>query len=152
MKRKPTVKPDWSGLMNDICSFRFGQFSQRLKKVKSNDRSKPQLSDIKIQGKVCWVFFSLFLFSLFKSLKFLLDYTYSSFTTQRKKLPRMTSFLRSKKAWNWGMWRPMTVANPCYLVSFSKNKIIIVKRKGIFEIFHFQTLDVSDGNRPKKKG
>lgn len=51
MKRKPTVKPDWSGLMSDICSFRFGQSSQRLKKVKSNDRSKPQLSNIKIQGK-----------------------------------------------------------------------------------------------------
>ena len=51
MKRKPTVKPDWGGLMQDICSFRFGH-SQRLKKVKCNDRSKPMLTDVKIQGKV----------------------------------------------------------------------------------------------------
>ena len=61
LKKRPTVKPDWNGLMKEIDGFRYG-FKTRLKKVACDDRSKPMLGTIKIQGKVSAFTYCLCLF------------------------------------------------------------------------------------------
>ena len=45
LKRRPTKRPDWNELMKEIEGVRSGHI--RLKKIISNDRSKPVLSKVK---------------------------------------------------------------------------------------------------------
>lgn len=51
LKRRPTQKPDWSGLMQEIEALKYGAKGY-LKRTVCNDRSKPILTENKIQGKV----------------------------------------------------------------------------------------------------
>ncbi len=51
LKKKPTQKPDWGGLMREISALKYGA-KEKLRKVSCDDRSKPFLSNVKIQGKV----------------------------------------------------------------------------------------------------
>ena len=52
LKKRPVKRPDWSELMKDIESLRYGKSTRNLKKTIINDRSKPMLSKTKIKGKV----------------------------------------------------------------------------------------------------
>lgn len=51
LKKRPTQKPDWSGLMQEIEALKYGAKGY-LKKTVCNDRSKPMLTANRIQGKV----------------------------------------------------------------------------------------------------
>ena len=51
LRKRSTQKPDWSGLMKEINGLKF---NKNLKKVVCNDRSRPLLATVKIQGKVSY--------------------------------------------------------------------------------------------------
>ena len=51
LKKKPAKRPDWNDLMKEIGQYRAGSRGL-LKKIISNDRSKPILSGHKVKGVV----------------------------------------------------------------------------------------------------
>ena len=50
LKKRPTKRPDWNDLMQEIEKYRCK--SGMLKKCQTNDRSKPMLSKSKVKGVV----------------------------------------------------------------------------------------------------
>ena len=50
MKKRPTKRPDWNDLMQEIEKYRCK--AGMLNKVQTNDRSKPMLSKSKVKGVV----------------------------------------------------------------------------------------------------
>ena len=51
-RKKPTKEANWKDLLRDIEEFKYG-FGGKLKKIKTDDRSKPMLAKTKKGGKVC---------------------------------------------------------------------------------------------------
>ena len=55
LKKKPAKRPDWNDLMKEIGQYKGGSRGL-LKKIISNDRSKPMLSTHKVKGVVSFFF------------------------------------------------------------------------------------------------
>ena len=53
-RKKPTKEANWKDLLRDIEEFKYG-FGGKLKKIKTDDRSKPMLAKTKKGDKVCYI-------------------------------------------------------------------------------------------------
>lgn len=49
LKKRPTKRPDWNELMQEVEAFRYG-FTGKLSKTQTNDRSRPILTNTKVKG------------------------------------------------------------------------------------------------------